>query len=79
MNRLDWDRQTAILQALVEGNSLRATSRMSGVAFNTVLKFLVDAGQACASYQDEVLRNLPCKRLQADEIWSFVGSKEQAI
>lgn len=79
MNRTDKQRQIAMLSALVEGNSIRATSRMTGVAFNTVLKFVVDAGDACASYQDEVLRNLPCKRVQADEIWTFVEKRSQAI
>lgn len=79
MNRLGVKQQVQMLSALVEGNSIRATSRMTGVAFNTVLKFVVDAGEACASYQDETLRNLTCKRLQADEIWSFIGTKRQDI
>ncbi len=56
---------------LVEGNSLRATTRMADVSINTVTKLLVDLGAACAEYQDRVLVNLPCRRIQADEIWAF--------
>jgi IS1 family transposase len=62
-----------------EGNSLRATARIADVAFNTVAKLFVDAGKACAAYQDEALRNLPCKRLQLDEIWSFVYAKQKNV
>ena len=73
------ERQTTILQALVEGNSMRATARMGDVSFNTVVKLLLDAGTACAAYQDETLRNLSCKRLQCDEIWSFCYAKEKNV
>jgi IS1 family transposase len=52
---------------------------MTGVAKNTVAKLLVDLGAACAVYQDETLRNLPCRRIQCDEIWSFVGAKDKNI
>lgn len=76
MNKLTNEKRTAILSALVEGNSLRSTSRMTGAAINTVMKLLVDAGRACSAYQDEHLRNLACSRLECDEIWSFVGIKE---
>jgi IS1 family transposase len=75
MNRLDNIRRTQVVRCLVEGNSIRATVRMTGVAKNTVAKLLVDLGLACAKYQDEHLRNLPCRRVQCDEIWSFVGAK----
>jgi IS1 family transposase len=77
MNRLTLQRRSQIIGALVEGNSLRSTSRMTGAALNTVTKLLVDLGAACSEYQDKALRNLPCKRLQLDEIWSFVGAKEK--
>ena len=63
----------------MEGNSLRATARMVGVARNTVTSLLVDLGFACARYQDKHMWNLPCKRLQADEIWSFCYSKQKNI
>ena len=64
-----------MLQCLIEGCSLRSTSRMVDVSINTVTKFLEELGTACAFYQAQVLHDLPCKRIQADEIWSFVGSK----
>jgi IS1 family transposase len=76
MNKLSIESRAQIIGALVEGNSLRSTSRMTGAAINTVMKLLVDAGSACAAYQDTTLRNLNCRRLQLDEIWSFVGVKE---
>jgi len=75
MNRLSVAKRAAVVAALVEGCSIRATVRLTGVAKNTVAKLLVDLGAACTKYQDETLRNLPCKRLQCDEIWSFVGAK----
>lgn len=65
----------AAVSALIEGNSIRATVRMTGVAKNTIVKLLADIGTACAAYQDKAFRDLGCKRIQADEIWSFVGSK----
>ena len=52
---------------------------MTGVAKNTVAKLLVDLGTACAKYQDEHLRNLPCRRIQCDKIWSFVGAKQKNV
>ncbi len=79
MNKLSNAKRTAVVAALVEGNSIRATVRMTGVAKNTVVKLLVDLGAACAKYQDETLRNLPCRRLQCDEIWSFVGAKDKNV
>ena len=62
---------------LVEGNSLRATARMADVSRNTVDKLLRDVGSACLDYQDKVLRDLPCKRVQCYEIWSFVYAKKK--
>ncbi len=79
MNRLSLQSQANLLGLLVEGNSLRATSRLSGCSINTVTKLLVDVGAACAEYQDKALRNLSCKRVQCDEIWSFVYSKQRNI
>jgi IS1 family transposase len=75
MNRLDSAKRVQVIRCLVEGNSIRATVRMTGVAKNTVAKLLVDIGVVCAKFQDEHLRNLPCRRVQCDEIWSFVGAK----
>lgn len=79
MNRLDNSKRIQVVRCLVEGNSIRATVRMTGVAKNTVAKLLVELGHACAKYQDEHLRNLPCRRVQCDEIWSFVGAKQKNV
>ncbi len=79
MNRLSTDKRAAVVAALVEGNSLRATARITGVARMTVEKLLRDLGAACARYQNRTLRNLPCKRLQCDEIWSFVYAKQKNV
>src|SRR6266436_4968932 len=75
MNRLSIEQQTRVVAALVEGNSIRATVRMTGVAKNTVVKLLLDLAEACAGYHDRYVRNLRVRRLQCDEIWNFVGSK----
>lgn len=75
MNSLDKKRKAQVISALVEGNSIRATVRMTGVAKNTIVKLLEDVGMACAEYQDGAFQNLNVKRIQCDEIWSFVGAK----
>src|SRR6266487_3946788 len=77
MNMLPTAKQAAILRALTDGASIRATARMVGVSKTTVLRLLVDVGQFCAIYQDEKLRDLPCRSIQADEIWAFVGAKQR--
>lgn len=79
MNRLSTERRAQIIRCLVEGNSIRSTVRITGAAKNTVLKLLVDVGKACAEYQNKTLRNLTCKRLQIDEIWSFCYAKKRNI
>lgn len=79
MKTLSTADRVRVVSALVEGCSIRATVRMTGVAKNTVSKLLVDLGKACSEYQDTVFRNLPCKRLQLDEIWSFVYSKAKNV
>ena len=68
-----------MVAALVEGTSIRATCRQTGVAKGTVLKLLVDLGKACAEYQDKTLRNLTCSKIQVDEIWAFVYAKEKNV
>jgi IS1 family transposase len=75
MNRLTRKGRAQILHLLCEGQSIRAITRLTGASKNTVAKLLVDAGHACAAYQDKTLRNLSCKRVQMDEIWSFVYAK----
>lgn len=79
MNRLDIPRRVAVVKALVEGNSIRSTVRLTGVAKNTVQKLVLDLGAACAAYMDANLRNLPSKRVQCDEIWSFIGVKDRNV
>ena len=79
MNRLSTEERAKIIGCLVEGMSIRATVRVTGAAKNTVSKLLVDLGQACSEYQDRALRNLPCKRLQFDEIWSFCYAKQKNV
>ena len=71
--------RAAVVAALVEGNSIRATARMTGVARNTVTKLLLDLAKVCAAYSDEKLQSLPCKRLQIDEIWEFCYAKEKNV
>jgi IS1 family transposase len=79
MNKLTTEERSAVVRALVEGCSIRSASRMTGVARNTVTKLLVDLGTACSEYQDRTLKNLSCKRLQLDEIWSFVYAKAKNV
>lgn len=79
MNKLSTNKRAQIIHCLVEGNSVRATCRITGAAKGTVLKFIGDIGQACSDYQDRTLRNLPCVRIQADEIWSFCYSKQKNV
>jgi len=79
MNRLSIDERAQILAALVEGNSIRSTCRMLGREKRTVTRLLVDVGTACYRYQDRVLRNLKCRRLECDEIWSFIGCKQKHV
>jgi IS1 family transposase len=79
MNRLPKAKQIEVVKALVEGCSIQATVRMTGVAKNTITNLLVDLGAACEAYQVEHLVNLPCTKIQCDEIWSFVGAKQKAV
>jgi len=78
-NVLRTEKRAAVVAALVEGNSIRATCRMTGVAKNTVTKLLVELGEACSEYQNETLRDLPCRRLEVDEIWGFCYSKAKNV
>jgi IS1 family transposase len=79
MNRLSNEKRAQIIGSLVEGNSIRATVRMTGAAKNTVSKLLVDLGEACAEYQDGVLQGLPCKVVEADEIWAYCYAKNKNV
>jgi IS1 family transposase len=77
MNRLSTEKRKQIVAALVEGNSIRSTCRMTGRSKGAVLALLAEIGAACAQYHHVAVRNLQVKRLQCDEIWSFVGAKHK--
>jgi len=79
MNRMPLAKRAQILGLLVEGNSLRAASRLADCSINTVTKLLVDVGTACAEHQDKALRKLRCKRVQCDEVWSFCYAKQRNV
>lgn len=79
MNRLDPEKRALIIKALVEGNSMRAVSCMAGIDRGTIVDTLVRLGHACAEYQDKVLQNLDCKRIQCDEIWAFYWAKDKNL
>jgi IS1 family transposase len=76
---LSLEDRTRVVSALVEGNSIRSTVRMTGVAKNTVAKLLADLGRACACHHERRMRNLSCRRVQVDEIWSFVYAKQKNL
>ena len=77
MNKLAKEKRIQILQCLLEGNSIRSTARITGASKNTVIKLLVDSGKACKEFQEEKMRNLTCKNIQVDELWSFIYSKKK--
>ncbi|MFC1980342.1 IS1 family transposase [Chloroflexota bacterium] len=79
MNRLSIDRKAKVIAALVEGNSVRATCRITGTAKGTIMRLLADVGIACAKYQDIYLRKLPSRLIQCDEIWSFCYAKQKNV
>src|ERR1017187_5631624 len=79
MNKLSMDKKVAVVTALVEGCSVRSTSRLTGVAKGTILRILEEVGTACAAFQDAVIRNVKAERVQVDEIWSFVGCKQKNV
>lgn len=79
MNKLPTKKRIQILNMLVEGLSMRATSRVAGVSINTVTKLMIEAGQACAAYHHEAVRNVTASKVQCDEIWSFCYAKEKNV
>ena len=79
MNKLTLQKRAQILALLVEGMSMRAITRLTGCSINTVTKLLIDVGTSCMEYQDKTMRDLPCKRIQCDEIWAFCGMKEKNV
>lgn len=79
MNQLSVQDRVQILNCLSEGMGINATARLTGKSKNTILKLLAEVGEACALYQDRVMNNLQCERIECDEIWSFVGAKEKNV
>ena len=79
MNKLSLERKVRVIKALVDGNSIRATCRITDTAKGTVIRLLRDVGKACAEYQDNNLRNLSCQRVECDEIWSFCYAKAKNV
>lgn len=79
MNKLTHDKKIQVISSLVEGSSLRSVARMTGVSRTTIHRLLENVGETCLEYQDIFLRNLPCKNLQIDEIWSFCYAKEKNV
>ena len=79
MNRLKASVRTQVLNCLIEGCSIRATVRMTGVSKKTVMRLLVEVGVVCADYQNRVLRNLTSRRLQVDEMWGFNYCKARKV
>lgn len=79
MSVLSTKQRVQVVSCLVEGNSIRSTSRLTGIAKGSVLKFLVEMGEVCEAYHDEHVRRLHLKRIQADEIWTFCGKKQKNV
>lgn len=79
MNKLTKESQAHVIRLLVEGNSIRSIVRITGVAKNTIVKLLHEVGAACSEYQNKTLRNLTCRRVQCDEIWSFCYAKDKNV
>jgi IS1 family transposase len=79
MNTLPIEKRKQIIQLLVEGNSLRSTSRIADVSFNTVLKLLPQVGRACEKFHNEKVLNVRSERVQCDELWSFCYAKEKNV
>ena len=79
MNKLPLDKRVQILHMFCEGSSMRSIARVADVSFNTVAKLLIDAGKVCADFHDDTVRNVEAKRVQVDEIWSFVYAKQRNV
>jgi IS1 family transposase len=78
-NILPTEKQIAVISALAEGSSIRSIERMTGIHRDTVMRLGVKVGQKCATILDNKMHNLPCNKLQLDEIWGFVGKKQRRV
>ncbi len=79
MYRLNRDQRAQILNMQIEGVSIRATCRLTGRSKGAVTKLIVEAGQACAEAQGNLVRDLRCEQIQVDELWAFVGMKQKRV
>src|ERR1700687_1239428 len=79
MNRLSTEERAKMVRSLIDGCSMRATARITGIARNTIDKLLIELGAACVEYQDRAFRNLTCKRIQVDECWAFCYAKAKNV
>lgn len=79
MNRTPLARRTQIINCLVEGNSIRSTERLTNTHRDTVMRLMVQVGEGCAKVMNEEMHDLPCERIQVDEIWAFVQKKQARI
>jgi len=79
MNQLSIERRTQAINCLVEGNSIRSTERMTGIHRDTIMRLMVGVGSACHEFMQENMKNLDCRRIQVDEIWTYVGKKQRWI
>ncbi len=79
MNKLKKDKQLEVISALVEGNSIRSVERVTGVHRDTIMRLLNRVGDRCLDLLDRHMRNFHCRLMQVDEIWTFVGKKEQRL
>src|SRR5271170_6821958 len=78
-NLLSTDKQIAVIGALAEGSSIRSIERMTGIHRDTIMRLGVKVGQGCATLLDDKMRDLPCRYLQFDEIWGFIGKKQRNL
>jgi hypothetical protein len=79
MNRLTSEQRAKVISCLIEGNSVRSTVRITGIAKKTVMRLVFEVGTFCADYQDRVFQNLKCERMQVDECWSFCYCKQKTV
>ena len=79
MNKLSSEKRTQVIAALIEGNSIASTCRMTGAAKMTVLSLLREVGETCLRFHDAYVRYLTSERVQCDEVWSFCYSKEKNV
>jgi transposase-like protein len=79
MNTLSNDQKTTAIRALIEGNSIRSTERMTGIHRDTIMRLLVRTGESCVRFMDEHIKNVQAQKVQVDEIWTFVAKKEKQL